>query len=164
MGDRTLLQKIYLSSGLGIPVQRVSAADLTGWTTIFTITGGPVLVTMLLGNRTVIQGGGASNISFRHSIGNTVIGAAAATSATDAVNTLYTVTGNFADVVTQGLAGVPILGGIAGGLLATGNQGKGIIMAVGNIQVNFSAAAPTGSCEYFLSYIPVSPLGVVNPA
>ena len=154
--NKSILNRILESTGLGIIVRRPVAVDLTGWTTIFTIAGGPVLVTLLLTVRTIIQGGGASNIRFQHSIGPTPWCAVTATTATDAVNTMYTITGNFADAATYGAAGASILGGIAGGLLATGNQGKGIIALPGNVQVQFSAVAPTGSSEYYLAYKPIA--------
>lgn len=150
------VESILSTRSLGIRVARAAAVDVpnTVWTNIFSIAGGLVLVTSLIGVRTVVQAGGASNMQFRHSVGATVLCAATAVAA-NAVGTIYTITGNFADAITLGAAGVPILGGIAGGLLATGNQGYGILMGVGNIQVSFSAAGHTGSTRYVLTYIQV---------
>lgn len=155
--DRTLAQKIYLQGGLGINVERAAQADPQNvWQTIFTIAAGPVLVTSLVGVRTVIQAGGASNKQYRHSIGPTVLCAVAAITG-NAILTMDTITGNFADALQVAAAGIPVLGGIAGGLLATGNQGWGILMQTGNIQVTMTAAAGTGSTAYYLTYIPINP-------
>lgn len=166
MAGKTLQKLTYMAGGLGVPVVRAAAADPQNsvMTTIFAITGGLVLVRLLVGRRTVIQAGGASNIRLQHSIGPTFLCAATATSATDAVGTTYTITGNPADGCLIGAAGAPTLGGIAGGLLATGNQGHGIFMSTGNIQVYFSAAAATGSTEWTLFFVPITTGAYILPA
>lgn len=152
-------------SGLGLRVNRAAAADPQNvWLNIFTIAGGAILATSLTGIRTVDQGGGASNMQFRHDTPATVLCAATAIGIPDLVGTLYTITGNFADAITKGATGAPILAGIAGGLLATGNQGWGILMMAGNIQVTMTAAAGTGSTRYVLTYIPLDDAATVVAA
>ena len=151
----TLIPKIHQQGGQGIRIPRAAAADPQNvWLPIFTIAGGPVLVTGLYGIRTVIQAAGASNMQFRSSVGPTVLCAVGVITG-QAIGTFYSITGNFADALQMGAAGVPILAGIAGGLLATGNQGMGIMMPVGTIDVTMTAAAGTGSTRYIVSYIPL---------
>ena len=137
---------------LGKPVARAAAVDPQNvWLPLFTITG-YVLVTSLIGIRTIIQAG-ISNMQFRHSVGPTVLcGAAAITGNT--VGTIYTITGNVADALQIGLGGIPIPGGLAGGLLATGINMHGYIMGPGTIDVTMTAVAGTGSTRYFVHYVP----------
>lgn len=145
----------------GTPVHRAAAADPQNvWLPLFTVAGGLVFVTSLIGVRTVIQAGGASNMQFRHSVGPTTISAVLAITA-DAVGTIYTITGVFADAVQRGLAGVPIPGGLLGG---TGDSVNGIIMGAGTIDVTMTAAAGTGSTRYICHYIPIDPGATVVAA
>jgi hypothetical protein len=157
-------QRTYQQGGLGIRVNRVAAADpQAAWQTIFTVTGGLVLVTGLVGVRTVIQAGGASNMQFRHSVGTTVLCVAAAITG-NAVSTIYTVTGNPLDALVIGAAGVPIQGGMMGSQAGASIQQFGIIVMAGNIQVTMTAAAGTGSTKYILTYIPLEDASSVAPA
>ena len=140
---------------LGTPVPRLAAVDPQNvWLPLFTIAGGHVLMTSLLGVRTVIQAGGISNMQFRHSVGPTVLCAAAVITG-NAVATLYNITGNVADALRIGVAGVPIPGGLAGGLLATGINILGFVLPAGTLDVTMTAAAGTGSTRYILHYIPL---------
>jgi hypothetical protein len=151
------IEAIYQQRGLGIRVERAAAADVpnTVWTNIFTIAGGIVCVTALIGVRTVAQtSGGASNMQFRHSVNNTVLDAVLDVQ-NDTVNTIYTITGTPADALQRGLGGITTLMGMAGGLLATGINMFGRIMFTGNIQVAFTAADHAGSTRYMLYYIPL---------
>lgn len=154
-------------SGLGLRTSRAAAADLTGATNIFTIAGGPILLTGLFGIRTVIQGGGASNISFQHSTGPTALCIATATTAVDPVGTVYALAGDNTDACIIGGGG-----GVAntftpldpGRLVATSLQYGGAPMfalGVGTITVTFSAAAPTGSTRYVMFWIPVDAASTV---
>jgi len=149
---------------LGTPVPRAAAADPQNvWLPLFTVAGGHVLMTSLLGVRTVIQAGGVSNMQFRHSVGPTVLCAVGIITA-NAVATLYNITGNVADALQIGAAGVPIRGGLAGGLLATGINMLGFVLGAGTLDVTMTAAAGTGSTRYILHYIPLDLGAVVTAA
>ena len=166
MGLATTIKAIFNSRDLGIPVYRGAAADVpnTVWTNLFTITGGLVCLTSLIGVRTVAQTSvGASNMQFRHSVGNTVLDAVLDVQ-NDTVGTIYTLTGNPADAIQRGLGGITPLMGMAGGLLATGINMRGRIMSAGNIQVAFTAADHAGTTRYIVFYIPLDPGAVVFPA
>jgi hypothetical protein len=93
-------------------------------------------------------------MQFRHSIGPTVLCAATAITG-DAVNTLYTITGNPLDPLVIGAAGAPIQGGLMGSPTVAAIQQWGMLMFTGNIQVTMTAAGGTGATRYVLTYIPV---------
>lgn len=146
---------------LGIRVNRSAAADANGATDIFTIAGGMILLTSLFGVRTVIQGGGASNINFNFDVGPTDLCIATATTATDAVGTTYSLAGDLTDALIIG-AGTGVANTVVptepAKLVATSLQYGSIplfLLGVGNITVTFSAAAPTGSTRYVMTYIPL---------
>lgn len=157
----------YSLSGLGLRTVRAAAADLTGATNIFTIAGGPILLTGLFGIRTVIQGGGASNISFQHSTGPTALCIATATTGVDPVGTVYALAGDNTDACIIG-AGAGAANAFTpldpGRLVATSLQYGGapmFMLGVGTITVTFSAAAPTGSTRYVCFWIPVDSASTV---
>jgi hypothetical protein len=150
--------------GVGVKVFRPAAADPVNATLpIFTIAGGLVLVRHLVGIRTVLQAGGTPTLKFQHSIGTTDLCAAAAITGND-VLTFYTITGNFTDALQIAVVGVPKLGGIRGGLLATGNQGDGLYMQPGNISVVTTAGATAGSTRYIIIYVPIDSGANIVPA
>jgi hypothetical protein len=150
----------------GQKVERAALADVPNgvWTNIFTVSGGLVCVLAIIAVRTVVQtSAGASNMQYRHSIGNTVMDAVLDTQ-NDTVGTIYTLTGTPADAIQKGLGGIHTLMGMAGGLLATGINMFGRLMSPGNIQVSFSAVDHAGSTRYILYYIPIDAGAVVTPA
>ena len=157
-------------SNLGLRTSRAAAADATGAVNIFTIAGGPILLTGLYGIRTVIQGGGASNISFQHSTGPTALSIATATSATDPVGTVYALAGDGGDALVIGAGGAvanTFLPLDPGRLVATSLQYGGapmFVLGVGNITVTLSAAAPTGSTRYVMFWIPMDAASTVVAA
>lgn len=150
--------------GLGIPVPRVAAADDQNVATaIYTIAGGSVLVTALVGVRTVIQAGGAGNLQFSHSVGPTNLCAAAAITG-DAINTIYYITGDTTDPVQISAAALGAL--MTGRVVATStthgaNFGCNLILSTGTIRHIHTAAAGTGSTRYLLWYIPLDPAATV---
>ncbi len=184
---KSLLEAIYnqlfgggaISSGLfggtstvkqELRTVRAAAADLTGANAIFTIAGGPILLAALYGIRTVIQGGGASNINFNHSVGPADLCIATATSATDPVGTVYSLAGDATDALIIG-AGTAVANTFApfdpGRLVATSLQYGGapmFMLPVGNITVTFSAAAPTGSTRFVMFWVPVDTASTVVAA
>ena len=159
--NQSLIKALYTFGNLGMPVYHASILDGASALTmpLFTVVG-TVLVRLLVGIRTVIQSGGAVTLQFTHSVGPTVLCTASAVTGND-VGAIYTVTGNPADAMRVADLGAPILGGIAGGLLATGIQGQGLLMGAGTIRAVFSASLGVGACQYILTYVPVSANGSI---
>lgn len=135
---------------------------------LFRITNGHLIVTFIMAIRTIIQGGAASNIRFTVLTAGPVttnISAATATTATDPVGTVYSLTGNFTDNVLIGAGpaaggvniNLPILAGMAGGISTAEQYQKGMVLGGCDINVTWSAANATGSCRYVMCYIPIDP-------
>jgi len=168
MGLAALIKKIYLSEAggtVGTKVPRVADADCpqNAWREIFTVSNGSVLMTMLVGKRTIVQAGGASNLDLQSN--PTAVGAVSALCAptvitADAIGTLYTITGVPADGCYAAVGGVP--GGMAGGLAAQGFHGW--IIPSGAIEWRESAAAGTGAVQWTMFYVPIDPGAVVAAA
>lgn len=158
MGLPQMIKSLFLSrSGgtLGTPVFRATnACPQNAWESIFTVAVGNVLMTLLVGERTAIQAGGASNIDFRinPTVGGAVSLCGVTVCTTDAIGTIYTITGNPADACYSGLA-VP--GGMAGGALLTGQNTHGWVVPPGTIQWRESAANGTGSVQFYMFYVPI---------
>lgn len=135
-------------------LRAAAACPQNVWQDIFTVTNGNILMTFLLGERTVIQGGGASNLDIQidPTAGAAISFCAVTVVTTDAVGTLYTFTGNPADACYAALA-VP--SGMAGGLVATGGNMRGWIIPPGTIEWRESAAAGTGSVQWYICYVPI---------
>jgi len=153
--DVVALFESHAGGALGTRVLRAAAAcPQNVWLPIFTVTGAPVLMTMLVGERTVIQAGGASNLDIQvdPTAGAAVSFCAVTAVAADAVGTFYTFTGNAADVCFAVLAGEA---GMAGGLLATGINTHGWIVPIGDVEWRESAVAGTGSIQWTMFYVPL---------
>ena len=132
------------------------ACPLNVWENIFTVSGGLVLMTLLVGERTIIQAGGASNLDLEvdPTAGAAVVLCIPTVVTTDPVGTLYTITGNPADAVYAGLA---VQGGMAGGALATGQNTHGWVVPPGTVEWRESAGAGTGSIQWTMYYVPIDP-------
>lgn len=162
MGIPAIVQRTYLQAGTGIRVNRVAVADVAGWVTKFTITGGLVLVTGLVGMVTVLRAGALATTQFRHSIIPTVLNVATATVALP-LGAIFTITGNPLDnLVIGAVLGTPIQGGMMG----SANPGApiqqfGMIMPVGLIQVNVTVVT-AGSTRYICTYIPLDDGAAIN--
>jgi len=171
MGLETEIKAILQNAGTGLKVYRPAAPDVVAATTIFTITGGLVLVTSLVGIVTVIRVGGAgATQALTFSVGPTALHTPAlAVTGNATVGTMFTITGDPGDALVVGVGtGVlntapPIQGGLQGSAL-TGIQQFGMIMGVGLIQVAHSAigVAPIGQTRYILTYIPLDMGAVVT--
>ena len=149
---------------LGTRVFRAaSACPQNVWLPIFTVTGGPVLMTMLVGERTILQAGGASNLDIQidPTAGGAISFCAVTVVSDDPVGTFCTFTGTPADDCFAALA-VP--GGMAGGLLATGINTLGWIVPIGDVEWRESAVAGTGSVQWTMFYIPLSAAATVAAA
>jgi hypothetical protein len=153
------------AGSLGFKEERAAAADpQAAWQTIFTIAGGLVAITGLIGVRTVIQAGGASTMQFRHSVGPTVLDNGAAVITGNAVGTIYVLTGDIADPIQVGAAGVVVE---SGRLVPTSGMYGSLpmfIVGAGNVQVTMTAAAGTGSTRYIMTYIPLDTAATVVAA
>jgi len=169
MGLATEIKAILQNAGTGLKVYRPAVPDVVAATTKFTITGGFVLVTGLVGVVTVIRSGGAgATMALTFSVGPTALTTPAlAVTGNATVGTIFTITGDPGDALVVGVGtGVlntapPIQGGMQGSALA-GIQQFGMIMGVGLIQVAHSAIGATGSTRYILTYIPLDMGAVVS--
>jgi hypothetical protein len=142
--------------GLGYRIGRAAAADPQNvWQNLFTIAGGVIAITGLVGVRTVIQAGGASTMQFRHSVGPTVLDAGTAAITGDAIGTIYVLTGDTTDPIQVGAAGVAVMGGKIVATSTTYGCVPLFIVGAGTIDVTMTAAAGTGSTRYILTYIPL---------
>jgi len=136
------------------------ATDLAGAWNIFTITGGPIIMTELWGHvTTIIANAAVPILTFV-----TTLGAVAAATATimvtlntDAPGTVYTWSG--------ALAGVPgpaaALGMAAAG--ETTMAGNYCIFVPGTLYFT-NAVAATGIIDWYMNYIPCVPGALVTPA
>jgi hypothetical protein len=157
-GQRQDIQAILETRGLGNRVIRPAAADpQNAWLTIFVVRGGLVMITSLIGVRTVVQAGGASTMQFRHSVGPTVLDAGTLAVTAQAAGAIYFLTGDVADAIVAGVAGAPVMSGklVATATAYAGGFGIGVIAGAGNIQVTMTAGAGTGSTRYVLHYIAI---------
>jgi hypothetical protein len=130
-------------SVLGKTVHRLPVADPQNvWLPLFICTG-IVIITGLFAHRTVAQAGGASTMQFRHSTVPSILDDGTLIITADPPNTLYTCQGTPVDPIIHGIAIVP--GAIFPFSVTSG----------GNIEVTMTAAAGTGTTEYWLTYMPV---------
>jgi hypothetical protein len=164
MGLKTLANRTYLQAGTGIRVNRVTANDAVGPTTLFTVTGGPVLLTGLYGVVTTVRTGGAGATQvFTHTAVNLCI---ATITGLATVGTIISITGDPGDPLIIGVGtGVantfaPIQGGLNGSA-TTGVQMFGIVLGVGVLTTTISIAT-TGATKYIATYIPLDDASALN--
>ena len=141
---------------LGRRVTRATATlPQTAAGNLFTIAGGAVLITYILGRCSVIMGAVANNTSLQHSVGPTAM-CAVLNTANDTVGSLYHMSGAVAEPLRRILAAAGTMpGGYHGGIAAgAGVISNGILCAVGNIQV-LCAANNTGEASWTLFYFPL---------
>lgn len=166
MSLSSLVKRTYLNGNMGIMVPRATAADAVGPTNLYTIAGGLVLITNLVGVVTVVRTGGAAVTQlFSHTTGPTALCTATITGLAT-VGTTITITGDFADPLIIGVGTAvantfpPIQGGLKGSA-AGGAQMFGLICGVGSITTTISVAT-TGSTRYLLTYIPLDDTAIVT--
>lgn len=120
-------------------------------TAIFTVTGGRVLVTSLVGEVTTVLGATATNlnVTLDPDGANAVADLAAATTVTsDAVGTLYTVTGAPLDLLSAAdIGNTQVPNYVAGVIVGS------FIVPAGSILLKTSATN-TGATKWDLTYIP----------
>lgn len=121
-------------------------------TEIFTVAGGRVLITSLVGEVTTVLGGTATslNVTLDPTGANAVADLAAATVVTsDAVGTLYSVTGAPLDLLSAAAVGNTQLPNYVASVLV----GRGFVVPAGSILLKTSATN-TGATKWDLTYIP----------
>lgn len=165
MSLKGIIESTYKNAGTGIRVNRATAADAVGPTNLFTITGGLVLVTGLVGVVTTLRAGGAGATQvFSHSTGPTVLCAATITGLAT-VGTTITITGDPADFAIIGVGTAvantfpPIQGGMKGSGLGAIQQ-FGPICGVGTITTTLSLST-AGATRYIITYIPLDDAALV---
>jgi hypothetical protein len=165
MGLKSLVQRTYIQGGTGLRVNRAAAADAVGPTAIFTITGGLVLLTGLIGVVTTLRAGALATTVFSHSTGPTALCVATATIASP-VGTAMTITGDPADplIVVVGTAVANTFPPLQGGMNGSGAGGIsqfGLILGVGTITTTISVVT-AGATRYICSYIPLDDGAAIN--
>ncbi len=163
MSLSAMIKAMYANIGQsgvqGNNVLRPTAGDAAGWVSIFRIANGTVIVTGLYAIVTVLHAGAACFVGFRHTVNNTALCALTAAVA-PAVGTMFTITGNPNDdaVISTAAAniGAPIQSGIRGSQMVASIQMPGLLMAAGDIQVDWTVVT-AGSTRYICTYIPLDP-------
>lgn len=131
---------------LGIQVERATATlPQTTQSPLFTITGGYVLVTQIVGEVTIVI---QTQVNGTQLVGNPTVGVDTDLCAdlditADAVGTLYGITGILADAML----------GVGPGALQ--GQTVGVVLNVGSLDLD-CAASNTGAVKWRLWYIPLS--------
>jgi hypothetical protein len=135
----------------GLTVER-AAANLpqTAAGALFTIAGGRVIITSLVGEvTTVIQTqANAAKLTFNGTVDNDICGTLDITG--DAVGTLYGITGTFSDALV-GAGGAAVV------------PGRAIVAKPGTIDLN-CAASNTGQVKWTLTYVPLDAGATVTAA
>jgi hypothetical protein len=138
--------------------QRVVKGPLTnpqtGSSALFTVSGGLVLVTSLVGIVTTVQGATANSFNLQHTpSGGSAADISAATVCTsDAVGTIYTITGVAADLLSaQKVTGTEVPT-VTFGLNQVGC--KGIYLPAGSLTLKASGNN-TGATKWTLTYVAI---------
>lgn len=128
---------------LGLCVKRAAAALAAALTPIFTIVGGPVLLTGFYGKITVASGANAVHIEATPTTGTSIPVAAALDIDPALVGDYLTITGVATDTLKYNATttGLSMLGY------------KGIILPVGSL--SYHAAAADGSVAWTMFYVPL---------
>lgn len=124
---------------------------------LFTVAGGRVLVTALLGEVTTVIGANAITVKYQHtkSGGSAADLSAATTITSDAVGTLYGITGVAADLISaQTVTGTEVPNVTFLSLFPSAT--RGIILPAGTLSILASNADPDGGAlKHDLWYIPL---------
>lgn len=138
---------------MGVRVERAAATlPATTSTAYFTVSGGRVIITSLIGEVTTACSATATNLNLTvdPTGANAAADLAAATAITsDAVGTLYTVSGIPTDLLSAEKAGGTAVPNYVSGILFN----QGFIVPAGSILLKTSATN-TGATKWSLTYIP----------
>ena len=137
---------------LGVRVQRAAAVLPAGAAdgALFSVSGGRVLVTSLVGEVTVVMPGGANSIKLKYNptaAGSDFDLCTAVAITSDAVGQTYTLAG---DVETPGALLVAGAVGQANPVFA-----KALMLSEGDIEVDCTDGQVTGQVAWTLTYIPL---------
>lgn len=127
----------------------------TASTSLFTVAGGLVLVTGLVGIVTTVQGATTNSFNLQHTpTGGSAADLCAATVCTsDAVGTIYTLTGVATDLLSaQAVAGVQVPSVTFAPMFL--GAGKGIVLPSGAVTLKASGNN-TGATTWTLTYVPI---------
>jgi hypothetical protein len=139
---------------LGIKVDRATAAlPQTAAGTLFTVTGGRILLTSIVGEvTTVIQAqANATKLQAVPTTGSAVDLCATLDITGDEVGCLYGITGTLATAMVGANAGATVL------------PANGLVVPIGAIKLN-CAASNTGSVKWSMTYIPLDDAATVAAA
>jgi hypothetical protein len=148
---------------LGLYATKTTGATTNGSQNLFTVAGGLVVVTALVGIATVAFDGTVTSINLQHTpTGGAAADIAAATVVTsDAIGTIYTVTG----VAAEGLS-LQTTGGAEAPTVTFGKlwqSGGGLILPAGTLTYK-GTAADAGTVAWHLTYVPISSTAAVTAA
>lgn len=140
---------------LGIRVNKASAIlPATGLQTLFTVSTGRILCTLLLGEVTVVFDGTANSLSVEADPTIGALGdlAAATVCTSDIAGTLYTVHG-----IQAALLGTQKEGGteVPTHITAKSPVGGGFIIPAGTVSLRTTATDTTGSTKWTMCYVPI---------
>lgn len=152
------LQGESLRKLLGVHVAKTATALVqNAGVDLYTVSGGRVLVTAFLGEVTTVIGANALTVKYQHtkSGGSAADLSAATTITSDAVGTLYGITGVAADLISvQTVAGTEVPNVTFLSLFPSGI--KGVILPAGTLSILSSNADPDGGAlKHDLFYIPL---------
>lgn len=142
----------------GVIVKRDAAtvpASGAGQDPIFTVSGGQILLTGLIGEVTTVIGGTTPSlgITFNPTATGASTNICADTAITDdPVGTLWSITGTVADSIQTGL------------LLVNGLLQDPLVLSEGDIEIDTTAADTTGAAQWTLLYVPIDPGSAVAAA
>ena len=146
--------KALRATRLGIPVERATAAlPQTTQSALFTVTGGRVLLTAIIGEVTTVIQTQANNtkIVSNPTTGTDVDLCGVLSISADEVGTLYGITGTFSDAMVGANAGATVL------------PDRPVVVPIGTIDLS-TAATNTGSVKWALFYLPIDDGAYVTAA
>lgn len=141
---------------LGVKVEKGPVTNpQTASTNIFTVTGGKVAITSLVGEVTTVQGATVNslNLTYTPSGGVAADLAAATVCTSDAVGTYYTITGVAADLMSAQKVGGTEVPSVTYAPTPTFLTGP-LTVGAGSMQLKASANN-TGATKWTLTYIPL---------
>lgn len=147
---------VVFEKGFAQTCEKTDGSCPLGDDNLFTISGGPILVTHFYGLVTTIIGNNNSTCTIQHACTTPAADIALSTAVridTDAVGTTYYIDNSALGVFTPVTAGSVIIPALMLPWLLT----------PGTLQATFSAAN-TGAIRWFVSYIQLSPLSKVTAA
>lgn len=145
----------------GVVVAKASAIlPATGLQTLFTVSGGNILVTCLVGRVTVVFDGTVNSLNVVHDPDIGAVGdiSAATVCTSDIAGTFYTVHG-----IQAALLGTQKEGGteVPTHVLAKAPVGGGFILPAGVTKLQTTATDTTGSTQWWMAYVPLDPAAAV---